>query len=111
MLQAGKPGADGSCGGLREETAAAVQRVWLAVAEASGLAKVRMAADLPAVAASDRRRVTVRSAWAASASPMTMASAPDFSASSIVHSKEAGFASVMVTKRCRGSPSLSSPCP
>ena len=54
MFQQGAPGAAASWAGLDEGTAAAVQRVWLAVAEASGLAKVRMAAHLPAAAASDR---------------------------------------------------------
>ena len=62
MLQHGRPGADASWAGLAEGTAAAVQRVWLAVAAQSGFAKVRIAAAFPAAAASDRRRVTVRSA-------------------------------------------------
>ena len=37
MFQQGTPGAAASWAGLDEGTAAAVQRVWLAVAEASGL--------------------------------------------------------------------------
>jgi hypothetical protein len=111
MFQQGAPGAAASWAGLDEGTAAAVQRVWLAVAEASGLAKVRMAAHLPAAAASDRRLVVVRSACAASASPRTAATAPDFNASSMVHNRLAGFFSVMVTKRWRGRPSRSSPWP
>ena len=100
-----------SWAGLSEGTAAAVQRVWLAVAAQSGRAKVRTPAHFPAAAASDRRRVVVRSACAASASPSTAATAPDFSASSIVHNRLAGFFSVMVTKRWRGRPSRSSPWP
>ena len=59
MFQQGGPGAAASSGGLRDGMAATVQRVWLAVAAASALAKARMAADFPAAAASDRRRVTV----------------------------------------------------
>lgn len=111
MLQAGNPGAARSRGGLRDGPAPATQRVWLAVAVASGRPKTRSPADLPAWAASCSRRVAVRPALAASASPITRASAPDFNASSMVHNKAMGFLSVTVTKRWRESPKRSSPWP
>ena len=62
MLQQGSARAPAHHGaGCSEGTAAAVQRVWLAVAAASGLGEGEDGRrDFPAAAASDRRRVTVK---------------------------------------------------
>lgn len=109
--QAGAPGAAGSWARLGEAAAATCQRVWLAVAVAAGLANTSSPADLPAWAASSRRRVMESPAASAPASPITRARAPDFSASSMVHSNAAGFFRVTVMKRRRASPSPSSPWP